>query len=738
MRSSKPPFETLLHDLEGRDFSQPRDQSGAELHCDLVMKGGITSGVVYPLAVLKLAQSRRFHSIGGTSAGAIAAAATAAAEYGRATRGFNQLAAMVGQLQTRGFIANLFQPAPELRPLMQALFIGLKLKRRVNNQIDELPARMEIAGDALKLAWAVTIAPKGRPAIIGGLTGVLIGVLLAGGWIVSALAAAPGAASVAPAIWGVLMIALCWWVGNLVGMAVQLVGTGVPGHYYGLCDGRPVADHARHRLIPARGDQSPALTEYLAQQIDQIAGMPAGQPLTFGRLRLNHQPQVDLAKKIELNMVTTNLNQGQPYVFPFTDTQFLFSEQEFGDLFPAYVVQHMVARAQRPPQFATPIEIVDERGRAHQLHFLPTGDDMPVIVGTRMSLSFPILLSAVPLWTVSAAALASAAQRQASAGPFALGAEHMRRNWFSDGGICSNFPIHFYDKLFPTPPTFGINLDQLPSGAGEAGAQPYEPDFQWQQSEEFDPASADTLAGAPAASTLDRATGIYLPTAYPQDRPRPVWQPLEGTLSGFLGAIVNTGLFYRDIMQSHLPSYNDRIVTIFLGDQEGGLNLDMPPATIQRIALKGYNAGNAIEDVFDFNHHRWVRLRLLLGKLEEQMIALRDSLQIDPAGEARAKLEQQLAQLSQLLQNSGMTRNAIQQLIDAELAAFGDPARRYPYPRDAAWRDESLTRLYVLLLMIQVWGGDATAVFQLNRLNMPSADVQDGDDHIRLRVTPDL
>ena len=48
------------------------------------MKGGITSGVVYPNTVSRLAETYRFVSIGGTSAGAIAAAATAAAEYRRA------------------------------------------------------------------------------------------------------------------------------------------------------------------------------------------------------------------------------------------------------------------------------------------------------------------------------------------------------------------------------------------------------------------------------------------------------------------------------------------------------------------------------------------------------------------------------------------------------------------------------------------------------------------------------
>ena len=56
-----------------------------KLECDLVMRGGITSGIVYPRAIAKLAETYNFRSIGGTSAGAIAAAATAAANLAPTT-----------------------------------------------------------------------------------------------------------------------------------------------------------------------------------------------------------------------------------------------------------------------------------------------------------------------------------------------------------------------------------------------------------------------------------------------------------------------------------------------------------------------------------------------------------------------------------------------------------------------------------------------------------------------------
>ena len=68
------------------------DYSDPKLECDIIMKGGVTSGVIYPWAVCELAQTYRFRCAGGTSAGAIAAAATAAAEYGRAAGGFKTLA----------------------------------------------------------------------------------------------------------------------------------------------------------------------------------------------------------------------------------------------------------------------------------------------------------------------------------------------------------------------------------------------------------------------------------------------------------------------------------------------------------------------------------------------------------------------------------------------------------------------------------------------------------------------
>ncbi len=67
--------------LAGGDWTAYR--AYVDHSCDLTMRVGTTSGVVYPLAVCELAKQYVFRSVGGASAGAIAASVTAAAELGR-------------------------------------------------------------------------------------------------------------------------------------------------------------------------------------------------------------------------------------------------------------------------------------------------------------------------------------------------------------------------------------------------------------------------------------------------------------------------------------------------------------------------------------------------------------------------------------------------------------------------------------------------------------------------------
>ena len=83
-----------------------------KLSCDLIMKGGTTSGILYPGAVREIMKNYRLVNIGGTSAGAIAAAAAAAAEKGRASGSEEKLEAISRELPEK--LLSFFQPRKNL------------------------------------------------------------------------------------------------------------------------------------------------------------------------------------------------------------------------------------------------------------------------------------------------------------------------------------------------------------------------------------------------------------------------------------------------------------------------------------------------------------------------------------------------------------------------------------------------------------------------------------------------
>src|SRR6478609_4751965 len=106
-------------------------------YCDMVMKGGITSGVVYPKAVTEIAKTHTFKSIGGTSAGAIAAAAAAAAQLGKHRNapagGFALLEGLPSFLREQNGsghtnLFTFFQPQPETRRVFEVLTSVLNCK----------------------------------------------------------------------------------------------------------------------------------------------------------------------------------------------------------------------------------------------------------------------------------------------------------------------------------------------------------------------------------------------------------------------------------------------------------------------------------------------------------------------------------------------------------------------------------------------------------------------------------
>ncbi len=93
--------------------------------CDIVMKGGITSGIVYPAAVFEIAKRFRFVNVGGTSAGAIAAVVTAAAERRRIRTGdesgFDDVSRIPDELAANNLLFNLFRPNRGTRSAFKAV-----------------------------------------------------------------------------------------------------------------------------------------------------------------------------------------------------------------------------------------------------------------------------------------------------------------------------------------------------------------------------------------------------------------------------------------------------------------------------------------------------------------------------------------------------------------------------------------------------------------------------------------
>jgi hypothetical protein len=240
----------------------------------------------------------------------------------------------------------------------------------------------------------------------------------------------------------------------------------------------------------------------------------------------------------------------------------------------------------------------------------------------------------------------------------------LQKNWFSDGGICSNFPIHFYDRWLPRHPTFGINLGSAPAetfqnGSGQAAAG----------NKPLNMATFSALDQRDISrSQVDVPTDVYLPRA--DALLDPVWSDLESPFD-FLQAIFSTAQSYRDAMQEELPSYRERIVQILLNKDEGGLNLNMPPGAIEAITEKGELAGEILRDDFNFVQHWWVRFRVLMAQLEHNFAEMQ----------------------------TGLDNPVFEQCVKQQLPLVPG----FPYPRSDLWIKDARLRVNELQLMLALW-----------------------------------
>lgn len=493
------------------------DYLKAERCCDLVMKGGITSGILYPPAICSIAEKFYLVAIGGTSAGAIAACAAAAAEYRRRQEndgsGFELLKRLPHDLSGPGKLTGLFRPDQSTLKSYKLFLDSLSLDKK---------SRFARTRWKMRLGWAALRREK---------------------------------------------------------RLIPIIENG-----FGLCTGMANGNK------PAPGEIEP-LTEWLGKTIDHIAGKTGDDPLTFADLwnapvpeNLQNTIVGPNRRSIDLRAVTTCLSFGRPYELPFDTNIFAFDPKEWRRLFPAKVVDHLVRESKK-------IES-DTLRRDGKIPF-PSGGAIPVVVAARMSLSFPGLFTMIPLYAVN----------------YQDENHRLMKVWFSDGGITSNLPIHRFDGLFPRWPTLGINLQYMKEDGKPARKR--------------------------AAETL-----IYM-IDRPGDGTRDLWHIFDAdpspvaALFGFAGAIFRSAQVWHDNGFLRLPGFRDRVVEIWLSQEEGGMNLEMAPSIIKGLIDRGEAAGIRLRDRFSTPHaedevtwdgHRWARLRSGLAGMAKCLHAFHRSV----------------------------------------------------------------------------------------------------------------
>lgn len=552
-----------------------------KLECDLVMRGGITSGIVYPGAVAKLAETYRFRSIGGTSAGAIAAAVTAAAACGE-REGTDHFATRIKRLPTElaelhqgvTLLQRLFQPQEQTRALYNVLIAGLQHK-----------------GGWSKWLWFVVTIWRNYPlfALLGAV--LILGPLM---WLIFSSATL---AVVSTILYVVLALILAALVATVLVIAIPArrdIFVCLPANNYGLCSGHGEKDEAG----------IPPLTDWLHQLIQELSNRRVGdEPLTFGDL-WGAEGKTGGERDIELVLMTTNVTRGISHRFPFVEGswgELYFKKADFQALFPVAVVDWLISRAQKTTRKNYKIP--------NGYYRVPKPADLPILLGTRMSLSFPFLLGAVPLF---------APKPEPGSRVWRL-----ERCWFSDGGLTSNFPIHFFDSPLPSRPTFGINLVSHTVDVAETTEQA---------------AKATALSPkGPRNSELDEPWHyVWMPNRN-SDGIRSmarfdIFDKKGGNLPGFFMALFDTARNWADTELTAMPGYRDRIVHLSLKEDEGGLNLNMPDDLIKSVAARGECAGELLAARFSPNpgrdpktgkavqltwdNHRWVRYRAMMAGLE--------------------------------------------------------------------------------------------------------------------------
>lgn len=519
--------------------------------------------------------------------------------------------------------------------LVGALMVAAKLKNLLTR-----------GHGAPELAEPIGPAPVGEvgPAPVSRLRGLI--------WPLTLLAVGAGlsycAVQVAPLRVHLLVTGLVWTVLVLLLLAVGAAsGLRVLGRGrqlgFGIVPGAAPARKRRSLLDAASGlakrSVDRPLITWLSDTLAELAGLPEGEVLRFGHLWFG--PAYGAAKptteellaaagssgrrRINLELMASELVEQLAYRFPLSPQP---AGQHVGKLYfrpedlhrpghevlPRPVVDAMIA-GQAP---ITVRDIGSTTSQTFEVYPLPQPWDLPVVFAVRLSLALPVLFQAVRVYRgVGPVTVRDEFGRRVVKDPGGDGGgdpgggEEVRypsgdavwvtELWFTDGGVTSNFPVHFFDSPLPRWPTFGINLGAHPRG------------FAHQD--------------------------VWLPQDWQPERS--LAAPMPASFLGFLNSVVDTARAWRDNSQTMMPGYRGRVAWVRQRGHEGGANLFMPREVIAALALRGAFAGARLRRRFAdevgpdgratapyWRRHQWLRLRTTARNLEELRdviaVALRD------------------------------------------------------------------------------------------------------------------
>ena len=628
-------------------YKVPPDPHGRVLDCDLIMKGGVTSGLVFPGAITSLADKYRLRSIGGTSAGAIAAVAAAAMEYGLQTR----TPADLEVYDPRFALANLpiqvlAQRTDQGSTRLEAMFSG---DVGTAAMLDATKAALSGNFSGLSgLAGPLWRASRLRTALIQtGLVSAFEAVAggAMAGWAVHLCPTSPAFDAAAIIAASVASFATAAWL-NLVALRHQIPFTRAEAdtlfqpiidNGLGLSTGMTTPSHT------IGGTPIPALTPWLHQTIQSLAGLPDGVPaavLTFGKLwtlGTVAKPSTNDPRAIDLVLVCSDLNRLQSASFPFLpeNERLFYDPREWAKLFPKPVVDAVGLNAldldgiaKRAGLLGYTASEVRKAASAHgdlgdRLRLMPYGRDIPILIAARASMAFPGLFTPVPMWLLRWVGNPDQQTERTAI---------LSRVYLADGGLTSNFPIHLFDAAVPSRPTFALNLlypgDDLsveefvkPAAAPNQGASLPSPE------------NVRTMRGTGHSVSAARYNDLIMPFAN-NDQVHFYKAPAAGgaiqQLLGLVVRVVETSRTWGDVSLFNQTGTRDRTIHIRLTGAEGGFNFNMSSQTIASIDKKGMKAGTVLAKRFlfagasdplqndavpalDWLNHRTVRINGFLG-----------------------------------------------------------------------------------------------------------------------------